>query len=364
MRSLKSLLGVLVLSVIVFTNVAFAVDSYTELAPLPGTDTAQSEACRNGTGPCVIDFRSSDTLGRYINGLYKLAVAGASVLAVLMIIVGGFNYVATDAMNAKEEGKSIIKKALGGLLLVLASWVILYTVNPQLTSLKIASDKLEYRDLSDLFDRGLAAQKAYGEALDKRIADYTLSREEADNLKETARAMQADLELYKALDPNDPNYDPRYTASLSDDELRAFNERLASYGGPSGLQEKINATDSKGTAIEAVAAVKESVNDQVSKALDAGTRNYQTLSQANVQITYMENMYNSRIDNITNSTLSQSEKDSLLNQMKAEYNSGVITICNTLIQDGYVRRSQLSKKTLWEGYVSTGNYGSCVDRRK
>ena len=92
-------------------------DKYTPLAPLPGTTNEEGET----------DIQT------YIPGIFKLAIGIAGVLAVLMIIIGGVEYITTDAIQGKSEGKARIQNALWGLVLVLVSWILLYTVNPKLT---------------------------------------------------------------------------------------------------------------------------------------------------------------------------------------------------------------------------------------
>lgn len=91
-------------------------DKYTPLAPLPGTTD------KNGT----TDIQT------YIPGVFKLAIGIAGVLAVLMIIIGGVEYITTDAIQGKSEGKERIQNALWGLVLVLVSWILLYTINQDL----------------------------------------------------------------------------------------------------------------------------------------------------------------------------------------------------------------------------------------
>lgn len=92
-------------------------NSYVPLAPLPGTT--------NSGG--------SVNLNTYIPGVFNLAIGIAGVLAVLMIVIGGVEYMTTDAIQGKTEGKTRIQNALWGLLLALVSWVMLHTINPNLT---------------------------------------------------------------------------------------------------------------------------------------------------------------------------------------------------------------------------------------
>lgn len=105
-----------------FTS-AFAVD-YTLLAPIDTMVTVtMSDASGQATG-----------LGNYLGMIWRVSLGLAGVLAVLMIVWGGFDYVYSDAIGKKVEGKEKIQNALLGLVLALASWLILYTINPSLVN--------------------------------------------------------------------------------------------------------------------------------------------------------------------------------------------------------------------------------------
>lgn len=58
----------------------------------------------------------------------------AGLIAVLMIVVGGYYYIAGGITDDKEKGKHIITYALGGFVLVLTSWFIVNTLLLALTS--------------------------------------------------------------------------------------------------------------------------------------------------------------------------------------------------------------------------------------
>jgi hypothetical protein len=73
-------------------------------------------------------------LGGYLNALYQLGLGVATVLAVIMIIWGGLEYMTKDSIQSKSDGRNRITKALIGLLLAYGSWLILYTINPNLVS--------------------------------------------------------------------------------------------------------------------------------------------------------------------------------------------------------------------------------------
>lgn len=109
-------------------NTSTSWEQYTPLAPLPGTTQGECITGKNGkVSGCTTDIQT------YLPGVFKLAIGIAGVLAVLMIIIGGVEYITTDAIQGKSEGKARIQNALWGLVLVLVSWILLYTINPKLT---------------------------------------------------------------------------------------------------------------------------------------------------------------------------------------------------------------------------------------
>lgn len=72
------------------------------------------------------------TLSGYLSAIFKLGIGIAVTLAIFMIVFGGIKYMISDVPGVKVDAKSDIKNALLGLLLVLSSWLILNTINPDL----------------------------------------------------------------------------------------------------------------------------------------------------------------------------------------------------------------------------------------
>ena len=95
--------------------IVLAQAQYTPLATLPG-----------------ITPSTPTNLGTYANALVKILIGIAAVLAIIMIMIGGLQYMSTDAISGKTEGKERITQALFGLGLAIASWLILTTISPTL----------------------------------------------------------------------------------------------------------------------------------------------------------------------------------------------------------------------------------------
>jgi len=71
----------------------------------------------------------------YLNDVYRFAIVFAAIIAVVIITISGFQYIlAGGNVSAVETAKNNNTQAILGLLLVLASYLILYTINPDLVT--------------------------------------------------------------------------------------------------------------------------------------------------------------------------------------------------------------------------------------
>lgn len=73
----------------------------------------------------------------YVSALYKFGIGAVGIAALLMLTIGGFMY-ASSAGNTSSIGtaKKVITDAIVGLVLALTSYLLLYTINPDLVTLK------------------------------------------------------------------------------------------------------------------------------------------------------------------------------------------------------------------------------------
>ncbi|MCI5051435.1 MAG: D-alanyl-D-alanine carboxypeptidase family protein [Candidatus Pacebacteria bacterium] len=114
-------------------------DCYELLAPIPGLQSTNNDGVSNiivqEDGSIAIARLSEFKLGDYINSLFQIALAILAVLSVVMIVVGGVQYMTTEAIFQKEAAKGYISKAVLGLILALGIFVILNTINPRLLNI-------------------------------------------------------------------------------------------------------------------------------------------------------------------------------------------------------------------------------------
>lgn len=73
----------------------------------------------------------------YVKALYMLSITVAGTLAVVKIIFSGVKYMLSDVVTTKGDAVKDIRGALLGILIVMGAYLILYTINPNLTKLSI-----------------------------------------------------------------------------------------------------------------------------------------------------------------------------------------------------------------------------------
>lgn len=82
--------------------------------------------------------KSFSNMGDFLQLAYRLAIVSASIIAVIMIIIAGFQWTTSagspDKINA---AKKRIGNALLGLILAVSAYLILYTINPYLINLRL-----------------------------------------------------------------------------------------------------------------------------------------------------------------------------------------------------------------------------------
>lgn len=115
------------LGVLIAGNVGAQVPDYAPLAPIPELQTDVGKT----------------NISTFIPGLIKLTIGVAGGLAVIFIIIGGIQYITTDAYSGKSSAKDTIQNAVFGLILAIGAYTLLNTINPQLVNFDLKLQKLE-----------------------------------------------------------------------------------------------------------------------------------------------------------------------------------------------------------------------------
>lgn len=105
---------------ILFPDIVSAQTNYVPLTGIPGVDPNENL-----------------TLVSYLNALYILTITIGALFGVIKIAYAGVKYAMSDIVTDKEKAKKDIIGVLLGLGILLATYVVLYTINPDLTKLNI-----------------------------------------------------------------------------------------------------------------------------------------------------------------------------------------------------------------------------------
>ena len=85
---------------------------------------------------------STANISSYFNKIFTIAIGLAGVLAVVMLVIGGIEWMGSESVFAKTAGKEKIMSALLGLLIALGSYAILKTINPALLGQKNIANQI------------------------------------------------------------------------------------------------------------------------------------------------------------------------------------------------------------------------------
>jgi len=105
--------------------------------PIPGltltpSSSIQSEVSADGKYSVSIPW-----IGQYINSLYNYGVAIAGILAAIILMAGGLLWLISGGDASKvTQAKELIEGSVTGLVIVMTSYLLLFTVNPELTKFK------------------------------------------------------------------------------------------------------------------------------------------------------------------------------------------------------------------------------------
>lgn len=105
--------------------------TYHFLAPLPCT-TPGTAGCDASGKLVTFDPVGENKIGGYLNMMIKIFIGICAVLAVIMIVIGGMQYMMTELISGKEAGRERITHAIFGLLLALGAWTLLNQINPDI----------------------------------------------------------------------------------------------------------------------------------------------------------------------------------------------------------------------------------------
>ncbi len=102
---------------------------------ITGISFKDSVVAGTGKNGCDTDEICVKTVDIYLNAVYKWSTGAAIIIAIILLMVGGVEYMIGSAVGTIEKAKTRIKNAMTGLLILLSITAILSFVNPNITSL-------------------------------------------------------------------------------------------------------------------------------------------------------------------------------------------------------------------------------------
>jgi hypothetical protein len=110
------------------------------------------------------DTASIPWIGQCVVGIYNYMLVFGTLIAVLFIVIGGIIYIVSAGNSSRaSSGKKYITYSIYGLILLISSYVLLNTINPNLTNLNaiginaLSDASFEEYETQDLADASTAA---------------------------------------------------------------------------------------------------------------------------------------------------------------------------------------------------------------
>ena len=83
------------------------------------------------------EMKTTNDLAEYMGAIYKWLVGASVAIVIVMVMIGGLQYVLASGSGQVQKGKERIKNSIIGMVLLLFSYTILFTVNPNLVKLQV-----------------------------------------------------------------------------------------------------------------------------------------------------------------------------------------------------------------------------------
>lgn len=88
--------------------------------------------------PEIGDVKPGESLGTLLTYIFNLSLILAAILAFGGLFYGGLMYMLSGGnLGATSHAREVVMGALSGIIILLSSWLILYTINPKLVNVKL-----------------------------------------------------------------------------------------------------------------------------------------------------------------------------------------------------------------------------------
>lgn len=105
--------------------------TYVPLEPLPGLPDCYGpnppSSCKNPGG----------SFGTLVGNSFKLLIGAGALIAIIMIVLGALTYMFSDIAGNKKNALTRIRNAMWAIVILVSSYLILYTINPELVTFNL-----------------------------------------------------------------------------------------------------------------------------------------------------------------------------------------------------------------------------------
>lgn len=158
-------------------------------APSNTTNAAGQSSGPKAYKPLVgvpgVDTSGTAGFTKYLQQLFVLTIIAGAMIAVVKMSIAGFKWMMTDSITSKSDARADITGALLGLAILLATYVVLNTINPNLTNLDVLRNA---QNVSTQTSGGTGVPAALQEKLDDKV-----EREEAANKQAAGEVVAGDF---------------------------------------------------------------------------------------------------------------------------------------------------------------------------
>jgi hypothetical protein len=121
---------------------------------LPSDSLNDSIIVGNDKNGCAKGYVCSNTIGRYLNGIYRWGAGAATTFAIVLIMIGGIQYMVGSSIGSTEAAVKRMRGAAVGLVLIFSVAAILSFINPQIATLT----KLQLEVIKPVLDISIATR--------------------------------------------------------------------------------------------------------------------------------------------------------------------------------------------------------------
>lgn len=153
---------------------------------IPGISFTEPEKSVDEEGFMHIRF-----LAEYIAGFYKFALGAASILAAIVIVLNGFRVAVSAGGEEKNKGIHHVGQALTGLFILWGSYLLFYTINPELVQFKALKVQYVYPEAVETEEDVVVGVAAGPAEITKVMGPNITAAKDVQVSGDTLQALQA-----------------------------------------------------------------------------------------------------------------------------------------------------------------------------